>query len=74
MAKINEAWASSEDSNEEFEKILVQELFEQMMKESSSSPKRPRTGGSRPGRSYGGMFIERERLVILGLFCKGLHV
>jgi hypothetical protein len=47
-----------EDLDKEYEEIYVQELFEQLMEESSSSPKRAKVGGSRPRRRF--VYCTRE--------------
>jgi hypothetical protein len=47
-----------EDFDEEFEQALVQDMFQHALGESSSPPKRPKFGGSRPSRRY--VYQERE--------------
>jgi hypothetical protein len=48
-----------EESDDEFEQNLVCNLFDLVVEETSSIPKRPKIGGSRPGRRY----VHRDREV-----------
>jgi hypothetical protein len=47
-----------EESDDEFEQTLAQNILEEMVQETCPAPERPKIGGSRPGRRY--VYRERE--------------